>query len=195
MRTGEAIRLYLAGDTPEHLRELAAMFADSPEFAVVGMGSLGSLPGLHDTRAGVAVVRVGAARLAMLDGFHPDIPVVLVGAERDAGWHGPVPHLALLSPAATPRQVRAAAAAVAAGLRVFEENGEEEQDFVEALTDREVEVLALLADGLTNGEIARRLGVSRNTVKFHVSSIIAKLGAATRTEAVTLGMRRGLIDL
>ena len=63
----------------------------------------------------------------------------------------------------------------------------------EALTDREIGVLNLIAEGLTNPEIARRLSISRNTVKFHVSSIIAKLGAASRTDAVTLGMKRGLI--
>jgi DNA-binding NarL/FixJ family response regulator len=65
--------------------------------------------------------------------------------------------------------------------------------FQEALTDREIGVLNLIAEGLTNPEIARRLSISRNTVKFHVSSIIAKLGAASRTDAVTLGMKRGLI--
>jgi len=50
-----------------------------------------------------------------------------------------------------------------------------------------------VAEGLSNPQIAKRLKVSRNTAKFHVSSIIAKLGANSRTEAVTLGLRRGLI--
>ena len=63
----------------------------------------------------------------------------------------------------------------------------------EALTDREIGVLNLIAEGRTNPEIARRLSISRNTVKFHVSSIIAKLDAVSRTDAVTLGMKRGLI--
>lgn len=64
---------------------------------------------------------------------------------------------------------------------------------VEALTPREVEVLRLLAAGLGNKEIAARLEISEHTVKFHVASIMAKLGAASRTEAVTLGIRHGLI--
>lgn len=65
----------------------------------------------------------------------------------------------------------------------------------EHLTPRELEVLGMLAEGLGNREIAGRLGVSDHTVKFHISSILDKLGAATRTEAVTLGLRMGLILL
>jgi NarL family two-component system response regulator YdfI len=64
---------------------------------------------------------------------------------------------------------------------------------VEPLTPREIEVLRLLAAGLGNKEIASRLGISEHTVKFHVASIMGKLGAASRTEAVTLGIRYGLI--
>ncbi len=65
----------------------------------------------------------------------------------------------------------------------------------ERLTPREIEVLAMLAEGLGNRQIADRLGVSDHTIKFHISSILDKLGAATRTEAVTLGLRTGLILL
>jgi DNA-binding NarL/FixJ family response regulator len=63
----------------------------------------------------------------------------------------------------------------------------------ETLTLREIEVLAMLADGLGNKEIARQLDISDNTVKFHLSSIFGKLGATNRTEAVMLGMRYGFI--
>jgi DNA-binding NarL/FixJ family response regulator len=63
----------------------------------------------------------------------------------------------------------------------------------EPLTARESEVLALLADGAANKEIAARLRISEHTVKFHVSAILNKLGAATRTEAVTRGYKEGLI--
>ena len=65
----------------------------------------------------------------------------------------------------------------------------------EDLTRREIEVLAMLAEGLGNRQIADRLGVSDHTIKFHISSILDKLGASTRTEAVTLGLRMGLILL
>ncbi len=61
------------------------------------------------------------------------------------------------------------------------------------LTEREREVLALMAEGLSNGQIASRLFVSDSTVKFHVSSVLRKLGAASRTEAVSVAMREKLV--
>jgi DNA-binding NarL/FixJ family response regulator len=72
---------------------------------------------------------------------------------------------------------------------------EREDEVSEEITSRETEVLRMLAEGLVNKEIAARLGISEHTVKFHISSILDKLGASTRTEAVTLGIRRGLIPI
>jgi len=66
-------------------------------------------------------------------------------------------------------------------------------DLAEALTVREQEVLRLVSDGLANKEIAERLKISDHTVKFHISSILGKLGASSRTEAVSQGIRKGLI--
>jgi DNA-binding NarL/FixJ family response regulator len=63
------------------------------------------------------------------------------------------------------------------------------------LTAREHEILEMLAEGLSNRLIAGRLGISSQTVKFHVAAILAKLGAVSRTEAVTFGLRQGLIAL
>jgi DNA-binding NarL/FixJ family response regulator len=65
----------------------------------------------------------------------------------------------------------------------------------ERLTAREIEVLQLIADGLSNKSIAARLGISDQTVKFHVSSIYGKLGAINRTDAVRRAVRRGLLTL
>jgi DNA-binding NarL/FixJ family response regulator len=65
----------------------------------------------------------------------------------------------------------------------------------EALTERETQVLQLLAQGLANKQIAAALGISEHTVKFHISAVYAKLGAGSRTEAVRLGVRQGLIVL
>ena len=72
---------------------------------------------------------------------------------------------------------------------------EVEDEFSEEITSRETDVLRMLAEGLVNKDIAARLGISEHTVKFHISSILDKLGASTRTEAVTLGIRRGLIPI
>ncbi len=65
----------------------------------------------------------------------------------------------------------------------------------EALTPRELKVLSLVADGLSNKEIARRLGISEHTVKFHVNTVMSKLGARSRTEAVVAAARLGLIAI
>jgi len=70
-----------------------------------------------------------------------------------------------------------------------------EPDLVEELTAREVQVLELLAEGLANKAIAGRLGISDQTVKFHVATILGKLGVANRTEAVRIAVRRGLIAM
>ena len=71
----------------------------------------------------------------------------------------------------------------------------DEEEIIEPLTAREVQVLELLAEGLSNKAVGERLGISDQTVKFHVASISAKLGAANRTDAVRRAVRRGLITL
>ena len=72
---------------------------------------------------------------------------------------------------------------------------DDEPVFEEAITPRENEVLELLALGLTNKAIAARLGISDQTVKFHVASLLGKLGAHNRTDAVRRAARRGVITL
>jgi DNA-binding NarL/FixJ family response regulator len=71
----------------------------------------------------------------------------------------------------------------------------EEEPLIEPLTPRETEVLMLVADGLSNRATAQRLGVSDETVKFHLTSIFGKLGASNRTDAVRQALRRGLVPL
>jgi DNA-binding CsgD family transcriptional regulator len=103
---------------------------------------------------------------------------------------------------ADPRQIDAAIRAVAAGLVVrappSRDNGfgaMRESDGQALLTPRELEVLAALAEGLTNKAIARRLDISLHTVKFHVESLFRKLGARTRTEAVAKAAERRRNDI
>ena len=71
----------------------------------------------------------------------------------------------------------------------------EQDDLIEPLTPRENQVLALLGQGLSNKLIARQLRISTHTVKFHISSLFGKLGASSRTDAVSRGARYGLIVL
>ncbi len=84
-------------------------------------------------------------------------------------------------------------ASMSARPELVEGRGVDDDTFDEPLTPREIEVLELLAEGLPNKAIAERLGISDQTVKFHVSSISGKLGAANRTDAVRRAVRRGLI--
>ncbi len=81
-------------------------------------------------------------------------------------------------------------AAVRAGARL---DGAENRDGT--LTRRELSVLRLVAQGLSNKEIASELGISTHTVKYHLASLLAKLGVHSRTEAVTIGLRKGLVPL
>ena len=121
-----------------------------------------------------------------------------VHENTDAAW-------GILPLAATEEQLGAAIKAIAAGLSIgmptrvsFQQAGAaamEDDPLVEPLTDREAEVLQLLARGKANKQIALDLGISEHTVKFHISSIYTKLGAGNRTEAVRLGVRRGLVLL
>ena len=67
------------------------------------------------------------------------------------------------------------------------------EPLLDDLTPREREVLEMLAEGFSNKEIAWRMNISEHTIKFHVASIFSKLGASTRTEAVMLGIRKGLV--
>jgi ATP/maltotriose-dependent transcriptional regulator MalT len=69
------------------------------------------------------------------------------------------------------------------------------EPLIESLTAREHDVLALVADGLSNREIAHELAISEHTVKFHLASIFGKLGVSTRTEAAQRGVRLGVIEI
>ncbi|PYV55504.1 MAG: hypothetical protein DMG97_29100 [Acidobacteria bacterium] len=189
-------RVFIAADTDAEARKLVQTFKQSPGFAVAGFGLADRLIQVRD---GVDVILIHSSELGRIPARSQATVPILYLVQGETRTLRLDRASAVLRQDASPAQIRAATAALAAGLHVeslsttaFSDDG---ADFAlqEALTDREIGVLNLIAEGLTNPEIARRLSISRNTVKFHVSSIIAKLGAASRTDAVTLGMKRGLI--
>jgi len=102
---------------------------------------------------------------------------------------------------ASPDQIIAAIYAAAAGLAAIPADSAsavlavEREPEGDALTPREIEVLEMISEGLSNKQIAGRLNISEHTAKFHVNSILGKLAAATRAEAVTRGLRRGLLKV
>ena len=141
-----------------------------------------------------------------------EVAIVLLGDTFQGDWITEALRLgvrAVLPRRATAEEILQAVVAVAAGLVVLHPDAldlllpvlssvtqpVDEANPVQALTPREIEVLGMLAEGLGNKAIARRLSISEHTVKFHVSSIFTKLNARSRTEAVTLGARQGLIML
>ena len=159
-------------------------------------------PGLElaDSRPDVVV---GSLPRDELNGQGPgSTPFVLVG---DSEWS---PDLlrsgvrAILPPDASAAEIAAAIEAAAAGLAAVEpaeleallgESPVRPTSGPDPLTTRELEVLRMLAEGAANKTIAWQLKISEHTAKFHVAQILAKLGAGTRTEAVTIGIRKGLI--
>ena len=141
-----------------------------------------------------------------------EVAIVLLGDTFQGDWITEALRLgvrAVLPRRATTEEILQAVLAAAAGLVVLHPDAidlllpvlssvtqpVDEASLVQALTPREIEVLGMLAEGLGNKAIARRLSISEHTVKFHVSSIFTKLNARSRTEAVTLGARQGLIML
>ena len=101
----------------------------------------------------------------------------------------------LLPAGVSTAQLAAALPAVAAGLLVRLPAAMPCQRGKPMLTPRELEILACLSIGLSNKSIARRLGISQHTVKFHLEAVFAKLSATSRAEAVAKGLRTGLIEL
>lgn len=150
-----------------------------------------------------ARVALAGHRLAQSDA---EADIVLADAASDTPPEQPVLRLAepgedgaALPPNLSPAQLDAALRAVAAGLRVSLPAAP--SGFAEAeparplLTPRELEILACLGEGMSNKAVARRLGISAHTVKFHLEAVFTKLGATSRAEAVAKGLRRGLILL
>jgi len=211
------IRVFIVAASPLIRGGLQNLLADS-RFEIVGSATdLESVSGqLVDVEPDVALVETAAdTHEELLNALEDaelaqEYPVIVLSEQLKAAWlskalRGGV--RAVLPRDATPEQLRAALEAAAAGLVVVHPSELDTvlpatvgspvavDDLLEPLTRREREVLQMLAAGLANKEIAARLAISDHTVKFHVASILGKLGASTRTEAVSAGIRRGLVLL
>ncbi len=206
------IRVFVVAPTPMMQAGLRAMLA-APEMQVVGETStageiVADLPGidvivvdetlLEDVERAMANNANGTVGLvALTNNGERSLPALRALSLR--GW-------SVVPLDATTAQLQASVVAAAQGLITvpvaFADRLYEQRPLVgavgtleEPLTAREREVLELVSQGLSNKLIARSLQISEHTVKFHISSISTKLGASSRTEAVSRGVRRGLITL
>jgi DNA-binding NarL/FixJ family response regulator len=203
--TGDLAQVFVIAPTPFTRAGLRSML-ESEDVLVVGEANSPVEPGFSGADVVVvggdesleevarAVAEEGTQAILVLSEDDRSVPVLR--ALAPSGW-------GLVPPDAPSEDLGAAVTAVARGFVVLPRSltGRLLQVPVavdgpaESLTVREREVLELLGHGLSNKMIARDLGISEHTVKFHVSSIYAKLGAENRAEAVSLGARLGLISL
>jgi two-component system, NarL family, nitrate/nitrite response regulator NarL len=186
---------------------LRSLLADDPSLDAVTVNRVDMATEAIEVPAAIVVDYSGGepADLAAMTEAFPATPLVLIGAdpsEEGPGLAGaPVAYIASdVDGPALSAAVRAVAAGLivldpavagASGVHVHARNAAEG----ETLTAREREVLELVAAGLPNKAIARELGISEHTAKFHVGSLLGKLGAGSRTEAVTLATRRGILPV
>jgi NarL family two-component system response regulator YdfI len=211
------IRVLLVADSAAARAGLADLLAGDGRLDVaragLAPGDLDRLVGLGSADVVVAEMhpedeRVTGALLALVaEGAAP--PVVAVVDDEGGAWTSEALRAgvrAVLPRDVSPPELQAAVAAAAAGLVVLRPADlaapsravparEALPQAIPLLTPRELEVLRLLAEGLGNKSIAARLRISERTVKFHVGAIFERLGVTSRTEAVTAGLRRGLILL
>ncbi len=124
--------------------------------------------------------------------------VILVGTPAQRirlRAHAVETNLTIVGEAASAVTARRSGPAADALLSAVSGDGGDEEGYQEELTSREIDVLELLAQGLPNKAIAERLGISDQTVKFHVSALTGKLYASNRTEVVRVAIQRGLVVL
>jgi len=211
------IRVFIVAASPLIRGGLQSMLADS-RFDIVGsVADLESNSGqLVDVEPDVVLVEAAAdAQEELLNALEDaelaeEYPVIVLSEQPKTAWLSKALRAgvrAVIARDVAPEQLRAALEAASAGLVIIHPSELDTvfsatvgpsaplDELLEPLTRREREVLQMLAAGLANKEIAARLAISDHTVKFHVASILGKLGASTRTEAVSAGIRRGLVML
>jgi two-component system, NarL family, response regulator YdfI len=211
-RGGGAIRVAVAATSAVRRVGLESIVRSHLDFQLAGsFGSVASLASFsRGTELDVIVIDSDAI-LDLLQEPMSDAAIVLLTAVSDARSISRLLRnrfRAILSRDSDPDDIISAILAAHDGLvllsapaaeslaAVYDDRAlEVETGLSEEITSRETDVLRMVAEGLVNKDIATRLGISEHTVKFHISSILDKLGASTRTEAVALGIRRGLIPI
>ncbi len=204
------IHLMLVADDPEVRSDLAARLSGGSDRVLVGAAATDEDGLAAAVEADVIVWDLGEdadVSLARLSDVRDSlrIPVVAIASDDADGVRALAAGAAgLLPPGADAERIVLAARAVAGGLLALDPSftgaavpprDADNAAPVEALTPREHEVLALMAEGLGNRPIAERLGISEHTAKFHVHTILGKLGTQSRTEAVVRAARLGLIAI
>jgi DNA-binding NarL/FixJ family response regulator len=205
------IRVLIKTSSPAGKAALESLLRSYPQFRVVDEPSdeFDSSDGiLADSQHDVVLAETGGGEEVTdaFDAASSGVPIIVLFRDPASvsleGFRQGV--RAVLPSNLTGPQIAAAIEAVAAGLGVFDPGSIEQfpslrpereppERLLEGLTPRETEVLRAMAKGLANKEIAARLNVSENTIKFHVASVMGKLGARSRTEAVMLGIRHGIV--
>lgn len=187
-------RVAIVAASPASREAIASALADDPRWRVVTRAASAAEIDWQRGPPDIVVAELGdGADAAAFD----DTPVVLLGDATSAITSRLLAErrpLGLLPRDAPAHRLRAAVAAVLEGLSVWQPSPSNEPPG-EPLTPRELEVFELVAKGLSNPDIAGVLGISAHTAKFHVGQILAKIGAASRAEAVGLGLRLGLIGV
>ena len=198
-------RVFVLADSEQSALDLATLMSEDERLEVVGALSAVSASMAHIREARPDVLL--ASRISAADIPDTSLPAVLLTDDDPAEtWAAHKFIKACLPVQITPPEAFGALLAAAQGLTVLTP-AQADMAFgmipaappaaplTEALTRRETQVLRMMAQGLANKEIAEHLGISDHTVKFHVASILGKLQAASRTEAVTTGIRTGLIPI
>lgn len=198
------MRAAVVSEDPLARSGLAALLAAREDVAVVGAAAPGDLDALRPLAAEAALYDCSSHDPASVRALAEALPTVALAATVAQGAEALAAGArAVLFRDATPDRVAAALRAAGAGLLALDDGlaswirppPELSRGEAEGLTPREAEVLGLLAEGLSNKGIAQRLSVSERTAKFHVESILGKLGAESRSEAIVLAARRGLVTL
>jgi DNA-binding NarL/FixJ family response regulator len=202
----ERLTVLVVSPDPLARAGLAALVSARAELALAGAGAPGDAARLVAEGPGAVVLfDLGTAGegAAGIPGIAATAAVVALASDGAAAGDAlRAGARAVLLRGATPGAIAAALEAAARGLTVLDAplaevflRTPEDAEKSQSLTPREREVLALLADGLTNKAIAARLGISEHTAKFHVNAILGKLGAGSRAEAIVRAARMGLIAL